>query len=136
MQTRAEPIAFDNWRGLARAVWRDLLSLVEVKDTTNADDVAIDPRLGNFVQQAMHLEIAGARLALFARDAANVRADLDLLSSQLERYYDGEDATVKAALATLVQVRALDLTPPVPSLEASRALVHHLRQAEPVTTPP
>ena len=123
------PLIVDDWRAIAHALWRDLLSLVEIKDAALPDDVLFDPRLRQFLLQGLQLELASARLALLARDTANWRASSALITAQLERYYDLQDAGVKALLNTLAAAGALELDPALPNLAASLAAVRNARQA-------
>ena len=137
--TREETLSTQNWRGLARAVWADLLSLVEVKDGELPDGVLFDPELRYFLEQNLRLELASARLAVLARDTENFRAAGRLVGDLLTRYYATDDAAVAALLGWLAQQRALELDPEVPpisgSLDALRSARTAARETVPDATP-
>lgn len=130
--TREENVSSGDWRGLARAVWADVLSLVEIKDGELPDGVLFDPELRYFLQQNLKLELASARLAVLARDTENFRAAGRLVGDLLTRYYAADDAGVSALLGWLEQQRALELDPEVPaiagSLDALRSVRATLRE--------
>ena len=126
-----EQISADNWRSIAKAMWTDLKSLVEVKDGQLPDGVLFDPELRYFLQQNLKLELASARLSVLRRDNDNFRAACDLITNLLERYYDAEDASVESIITHLNDARDIDLNPGLPnisgSLDAVRAKRRELR---------
>ncbi|MBX9605764.1 MAG: uroporphyrinogen-III C-methyltransferase [Gammaproteobacteria bacterium] len=124
----------DNWREVLRAMWADLVSLVEIKDADLPDDVLFDPKLRYFLEQNLKLELASARLALLNRDTANFRAAVDAILTQLDRYYDAGEGRVAAMRAKLVEARALDLAPPLPDLSATLEALRAARET--LDTPP
>jgi len=117
------------WRGLAAALWQDLMSLVEVAEGDLPDSVLFDPKLRYFLTQTLKLELSGARLALVSRDAVNFRAALDLASEVLERYYDGTDGAVRSAAEVVARARAVELAPTLPTVSASLSAVRTARAA-------
>ena len=129
----AKTVSTDNWQGVARALWTDLKSLVEIKDGELEDGVLFDPELRYFLQQNLRLELASARLAVLRRDNANFRAAVTLTVNLLETYYDIEDGDVSAIIARLNEQRSLELAPPVPmisgSLDAVRVKRDEIREA-------
>lgn len=127
--TREESVSTQNWRGVARAVWADLLSLVEIKDGELPDGVLFDPELSYFLEQNLKLELASARLAVLARDTENFRAAGRLIGDLLTRYYATDDAAVAALLGWLEQQRGLELDPPVPPISGSLDALRGARTA-------
>ncbi len=126
-QTEEQPLVADNWRGVLGALWRDLVSLVDVKDSELPDDVLFDPKLRYFLQQNLKLELSSARLAVLTRDSANLRASLSLVDHQLEQYYDSADAGVAALRGWLAEHRDTELDPAVPAIAASLDAVRAAR---------
>ncbi|MEQ8231902.1 MAG: uroporphyrinogen-III C-methyltransferase [Gammaproteobacteria bacterium] len=122
-----EHIDADNWRGVAKALWADLVSLVEVKDGAVSDGVLFDPELRYFLVQNLRLELASARLAVLRRDAENFRAAATLVADLLRTYYDTDDGAVKALIARLEAARTLELDPPLPSVTASLEAIRETR---------
>lgn len=122
-----EQIAPDNWRGVAKAVWSDLVSLVEVKDGAMSDGVLFDPELRYFLVQNLRLELASARLAALRRDTDNFRAAAKLVTDLLQTYYDTDDGAVKALIARLDAARDIEFDPALPSIAGSLEAVRKAR---------
>lgn len=116
---RDEAAQPENWRGVAKAMWTDLVSLIEIKDGELPDGVLFDPELRYFLQQNLRLELASARLAVLRRDNANFRAASTLVTDLLAQYYDTSDAAVASIVTRLGEAREMDLDPEIPAISAS-----------------
>lgn len=116
---RAEPTTAENWRGLAQALWSDLVSLIEIKDGDLPDGVLFDPELSYFLQQNLRLELASARLAALRRDNDNFRAASRLIVDFLRTYYNTGEAAVNSILARLEDAADIDFDPAVPDIAGS-----------------
>ena len=114
-----EEVSGENWEGMAKALWADLRSLVEVKDGKLEDGVLFDPKLRYFLRQNLRLELASARLAVLKRDQENFRAALTLVNDLLDTYYDTDAAAVAAIRARVDEALAVEIAPPVPGIAAS-----------------
>ena len=125
----AEAAPTSTWRAALRALWADLLSLIEIKDGELPDHVLFDPKLRYFLQQNLRLELSSARLAVLQRDDANFRAASKLALDLLDRYYDSDDAAVAAAREKLLQAQNTELGPTLPNVTGSLDAVRTLRQA-------
>ena len=116
---RSEDATVENWKGMAKAMWADLVSLVEIKDGEMPDGVLFDPELRYFLEQNLRLELASARLSVLRRDNANFQAASKLVIDFLTEYYDTNDAAVAAILTRLKAEQATDLDPVIPEISAS-----------------
>lgn len=114
-----EPATPENWQGVAKAMWADLVSLIEIKDGDLPDGVLFDPELRYFLQQNLRLELASARLSVLRRDNANFQAASKLIIDLLNQYYDTADAAVVAIVERLAAGQEIDLDPQVPAISAS-----------------
>ncbi len=123
-----ETAASQDWRGMARALWADIRSLVEIKDGKLEDGVLFDPELRYFLQQNLRLELSSARLAVLQGDNANFRAALTLIVDLLGKYYDTGNGQVSALVTRLNEQRTLDLRPHIPSLAAGLDAVRAKRE--------
>jgi uroporphyrin-3 C-methyltransferase len=118
----AEPA--ERWSRLWREAWAELKSLVRIERMAEPEPPLLAPEQRYFLRENLKLRLAGARLALLARDAASYRADLRAARAWLERYYDAGDeevARTREALRRLaeapIEVEALDIRA---TLEAMR----------------
>jgi len=128
--SREQPVTPDNWRGVLKAMWDDLMSLVEVKDDKLPDDVLFDPKLRKLVEQNLKLELSSARLAIMERDTTNFRVAVEIVQDIVSRYYDADEAAVKALATMLAEVRNIELAPSLPTLGASLDAVRAARAAQ------
>ncbi|MEX2479876.1 MAG: uroporphyrinogen-III C-methyltransferase [Gammaproteobacteria bacterium] len=133
---RDEDVSTSNWTGVARALWRDLVGLVEIKNDQLTDDVLFDPQLRDLLAQNLRLELASARLAVLRRDVENFRAAARLIDDLLVKYYDGTDGSVRALSAKLAEASAIDLDPDLPDISASLDAVRALRADSGVAAAP
>ncbi len=116
---RNEDATVENWKGMAKAMWADLVSLIKIKDGELPGGVLFDPELRYFLEQNLRLELASARLSVLRRDNANFQAASKLIIDFLTEYYDTNDAAVAAILTRLKAEQATDLNPVVPGISAS-----------------
>ena len=126
---RQVSVARDNWRGVLRAMWDSLISLVEIKEGELPDSVLFDPKLRYFLEQNLKLELSSARLAILQRDTANFRVAVEIVQDALEHYFDPQDAAVKSLADMLAEVRGVELAPTLPNISASLDAVRVAREA-------
>lgn len=124
------------WRGFAQAVWRDLLSLVQVRDADETDSLLFDPKLRAYQQQELRLELAGALLAVMRRDTADFRLVSGLIQDRLAKYYDTHDDRVAALLTRLQAAVDIELAPALPGPTGSLAALRAYRTETPVEPTP
>ena len=127
--SRQAPVSSDSWRGALRAMWDDILSLVEIEDGKLPDGVLFDPKLRAVLEQNLKLELSSARLALMQRDTTNYRLAIEIVQQALERYFDPQDAAVKSLTDMLKDVRSVELAPALPDISASLNAVRAARAA-------
>ncbi len=127
-RSREQRVTPDNWRGVLQAMWDDLMGLVEIKDGELPDGVLFDPKLRYFIEQNLKLELSSARLAILERDTTNFRVAVEIVQEAVARYYDSNDAAVKALADMLSEVRGIDLAPALPNVTASLDAVRAARR--------
>jgi uroporphyrin-3 C-methyltransferase len=104
---------------ILRAMWRDLIGLVEVKDEQLPDSVLFDPELRYFLQQNLKLELASARLSVLRVDTGNLNASAGLIRKLLVTYYDVDDPRVESMIKRLDEIARVELQPGLPNISAS-----------------
>ncbi|MGE0485140.1 MAG: uroporphyrinogen-III C-methyltransferase [Gammaproteobacteria bacterium] len=123
----AAPAEAGGWRGTARALWSDLVSLVQVEDGELSDSVLFDPKLRFLLRQNLRLELASARHAALRRDDDNFRASNAQVVHLLDTYYDTDDGGVQGIVRHLKDVAGLELAPALPDISGSLDAVRGLR---------
>lgn len=91
-------------------------------------DVGPSPRLLGeeqeaLVVQVLSLKLEGARVALLRGDTTSFRDLCESASDWLDTYFQSDDPGVAAAHAELERLQPLDLTPPLPDISRSLALL-------------
>lgn len=123
------------WRGVATAVWHDLLSLVEIRSTTVADEGLLDPAREALIKAGLQIEITNLRGALERRDTRAAHTSAAAVTRTLKTYFEVNDMKVSALLADLASLASTELAPVLPALTASLRAVQALQQANPLTAP-
>lgn len=83
----------------------------------------LPPEQQALVAQILQLKLEGARLALLARDGRTLHELADGAREWLARYYDESDPAVRAAGEQLDRLQALNLSPPLPEMGRSLAVL-------------
>ena len=107
------------WQQLARNVWQELKSLVVITRESGQSAALLAPSERFFLQRNLHLQLEAARLALLARDENQYRASIRACSEWLQEFFDPGAAEVRSARTILQDAAALDLSRPVPSIDAT-----------------
>jgi uroporphyrin-3 C-methyltransferase len=111
------------WRGIVARMWKDLLSLVDIKKTGAPDEVLFNPDKRYLLLQGLKLEVAAARLDVLRSDTAAFQSAIARIDARLERYFDSQAQSVAAARATLAPWKNLDLAPALPGFDKSLQLL-------------
>ncbi|MSR14729.1 MAG: hypothetical protein EXR86_09250 [Gammaproteobacteria bacterium] len=124
--TEVEPLA--GWQGVVVAIWRDLKSLIEVRELTVTDQALLDPGREPVVRTHLGTEIASLRLALYRRDSANAQASVARVTSLLTTYFVTTDPTVTPLLEALKEIATLELDPALPELDATHTALEYAQR--------
>ncbi len=133
---RAAPRATTaDWRGVAAAIWHDLLNLVEIRTTTEVDVTRLDPAREALLKAGLQAEIVLLRSALQRRATAAAHTSVASLRNSLDTYYKADDPALAPLRAALKRLAETELAPTLPSLAASLRGLETLQQAALSTTP-
>lgn len=120
-----EPV--DGWRGVADAIWQELRGLIVIQREDEPPPALLSPDERYFLYQNLRVELASAREAVLRRDTRNLQASIELIEDWLDSYYDTDASAVANMLASLGQMRRVELAPELPdisgSLETVRAYI-------------
>jgi len=104
--------------------------LVRIQRFDRDDAVLLAPGQGYFLRENLKLRLLNARLALFSRDQSTFRNEVKVAQDLLIRYFEANDKSVQAALATLRQMTATEINVELPTLSDSQAALRSLRQGK------
>jgi uroporphyrin-III C-methyltransferase len=124
----SEPKAAGSWwQQAGQEIWREVKDLVRIQRFDQTDQPLLAPGQSFFLRENLKLRLLNARLALLTRDYVTFRNELKTAQAWLTRYFAGDDKAVKAALASLQQLLASDLSVALPTLNDSHVALRELR---------
>lgn len=108
----------------------ELKNIVQIRRLDQGEPALLSPGQEYFLRQNLKLRLLSARLALLNRDAVNFSADVTASEKLLARYFNERDDNVAAARQKLAKLSRLNVSPPLPGIEASLATLQQLRRAQ------
>lgn len=126
--TLMDRIRLISWT-VVQDVWHAISRMVRVQRLDRAEPGLITPEQKVFLQQGLRLLLLDARHALILRNAMTYQQTLEQARGWISKYAEPSDALVKADLATLQQLAALNIDPLAISLENTRQSLTAARDA-------
>lgn len=111
------------WQRVLASVRRALQGTFAVRRSTGPTPRLLPPEQEALVHQVLELKLEGARVALLRGDTAAFRDLTGAAADWLKEQFRREDASVLAALAELERLQQLELSPPLPDISQSLALL-------------
>ena len=124
-----EPTLDDVEPGLGRLVAsarRALSSLVTIERREDAEARVTSAERRALAHRELRTELSLARAGALQRDRAAYVASLEAAASLLERDFDLADPGVRAAIALVEELAAIDISPPRPDISRSLSLLRNL----------
>lgn len=81
------------WRFL-REMWRDLIGLVRIRVSADAQKPLLTPEQSYFLQENLRLMLYGAQLSALHGDSATYRQNIDAAQAWIEDYFDADAPAV------------------------------------------
>lgn len=107
------------WQRFKAGAMQQLASFVQVRRLDHADTLFVAPDQGYFLRENLKLRLLAARLSLFARNAIQLKADVQGVTAALTRYFDAASTHTSSALESIKQIEQASADVALPSLEAS-----------------
>ena len=118
------------WQRAGSDLWQEIKGLVRIQRFDRDDTALLAPGQGYFLRENLKLRLLNGRLALFSRDQWTFRNELKVSQELLSRNFDSSDKAVQAALATLRQMTATEISVELPNLNDTQAALRNLRPAK------
>ena len=115
------------WKRLGSEIWGEFKQLVRVRNIDRPEPPLLSPSQAFFMRENLKLRLLNARLALLARDQNVFRADLNLASTWIQRYFDVRSRPAAAALANLKQLGASGISIDLPNISESLTAVRNYK---------
>ncbi|MCK0506872.1 uroporphyrinogen-III C-methyltransferase [Aromatoleum anaerobium] len=122
-----DPSVIDFITGLARDIWREMLTLVRIERLDQSQPVLLAPAQSTYLRENLKIRLLTARLALLARDGRTFAADLAQARGWIERFFDQRDPAVQETLAELAALQALPVKVEQPTPTESIAALRMLQ---------
>ncbi|QTQ31036.1 uroporphyrinogen-III C-methyltransferase [Aromatoleum bremense] len=122
-----DPSVIDFITGLARDIWREMLTLVRIERLDQSEPVLLAPAQSTYLRENLKIRLLTARLALLARDGRTFAADLAQARGWIERFFDQRDQAVQETLAELAALQALPVKVEQPTPTESIAALRMLQ---------
>lgn len=107
------------WRQLAQEIWLDIKKLVRVERMDHPEIPLLEPEQAYFLRENLKLRLLTARIALLQHDETTYRADLQLATDWLKRYFNTQDPAGRNALMALEQLSSSKISIEIPDIGAS-----------------
>jgi uroporphyrin-3 C-methyltransferase len=117
----AQEPAPNDWRARVERAWerfKDTLGELVIVQRGKAVEPLLAPEERYFLYHNLRLRLEAARLALIERNETIYQRSLDRAAEWIERYYATGEPAVEEALATIAELRAVDIRPELPQLES------------------
>lgn len=118
------------WRHFLDSMEQALGNMVTLRRTDAAHQPLMPPEREFFLYQNLLLKLETARLALFRRDTSSYRHALGAARGWLDTYFDREDPRVTGAMATLNDMRNIELAWEAPDIGGSLTMLRDLLRRE------
>ena len=109
----------DKLKQLPAMMWNELKTLLVINYDKQAGSAFILPQQEYYLYQNLRLQLEHAKFAVLSRDNANLEASVDQILQWLNLHFDNEDAGVTNVMASLEQMKEVQLSPELPDITAS-----------------
>jgi len=131
---RAPATSSDYWQDLWVDVREELRQLIRIERLEHDEPALVSPGQEVFLRENLKLRLLGARLALLQRDGTTFQEELRQARMMIERYFDLRAQPVRAALATVKALAAIDIGMKLPTLDETLAAANTLARQRALTS--
>jgi uroporphyrin-3 C-methyltransferase len=97
-----------------RESWQEIRGMVRIQRFDRKEPVLLSTQQDLILRENIKLRLLNARLALLSHDQWTFHNELKTAHSWLTEYFNSEEKTVQAAMATLEQLAATEITVELP----------------------
>lgn len=121
------------WRQTARSLWRDILSLVRIRNDMELQRPLLPPEQQYFLRENLRLMLYGAQQALLQGSIPTYQQNLKSAQRLIKDYFDLNSQSVISAQNELGKLQGMKIVTDLPDITASLTTLRHLsgRRAEP-----
>lgn len=121
------------WRQTARDLWRDILSLVRVRNDLTSQRPLLPPEQQYFLRENLRLMLYGAQQALLQGSIPTYQQNLKSAQRLLKDYFDADSQIVVSTQGEIGKLQEMKIVSDLPDITRSLATLRRLsgRKAEP-----
>jgi uroporphyrin-3 C-methyltransferase len=126
-------VADSGWRSTARDLWKDILSLVRIRNDLEAQRPLLPPEQQYFLRENLRLMLYGAQQALLQGSIPTYQQNLKTSQRLLKDYFDADSQIVISAQNEIGQLQGVKIVSDLPDVTGSLTLLRRLngRKTEP-----
>ena len=113
--------AWTTVKNVAKTVWYDIKSLVEVTKVNSPEVLLLSNRQETDLRNTLRLSLLNARISLLSRQASLLKSDLERSSNLLNTYFDTKALQVQRAQSILAEIKEVQLDLVLPELQSTTA---------------
>lgn len=117
----------DSWSDLPAAIWKDVKTLVVIRHHDEPVPPLLTPEQEFFLLENLRLQIEQARLAMLSGQAEVYVERIETAIKWIERYFDVEAELTKASLATLNDLKQINIAPVLPDITKTYVAIKKYR---------
>lgn len=106
---------------VAKAVWYDIKSLVEVTKVNSPEVLLLSSRQETDLRNTLRLSLLNARISLLSRQATLLKSDLERSAALINTYFDTQALQVQRAQSVINEISEVQLDLVLPELQATTA---------------
>jgi uroporphyrin-3 C-methyltransferase len=109
----------DNVNELMTRIMKDLKGVVSIRRSDQPIEPLLPPEEQHYLAQNLGLKLEEARIALLRHDTETFRQNLADIQEWVQRYFDLKSAAVTNVIATVDDLRDVELKPELPDISGS-----------------
>lgn len=114
-------------KDLPAAIWRDIKSLIVIRNHQKAVEPLLSPNQHFFLVQNLALLVEQSRLALLNGHNEIYHERLATTEKWISQYFDAEHNVTRNMLASIIELQKFDIDPPLPDISSTFSAIKKYR---------
>ncbi len=119
-----------SWSELPAAIWRDIKSLIVIRDHSQPVAPLLSPEERFFLTENLRLQLEQARLAMLSGQGQIYKERLNTARDWISKHFDTEAALTKSTLDTLQQLADANVAPSLPDISFTYQAMQNYKGAD------
>lgn len=111
--------------------WKGFRELMVIRKHDQPVSAMMPPTQQYFLYQNLQLQLESARLALLRQEGILYNSSLDTAIDWLSSFFEASDSTTQSMLATLNELKQVDIKPALPNISGSLMMLTQYRENNP-----